>query len=513
MLRCWITVLSLCWLMAGTNAPCSAQILRLTDENPRGVAKPGTQPEETVRKEFRFTAAAEPSPPLRYQFWVVPVRREPGNAVAHLLRANVMLSNVSNLQQLQRDWQKTYEAVEELPLSKFPTKEARTYLENFRSVLDALRLAERVERIDYDFRVQELRGLAFFGTLLPEIQRARDFARLLHVEAKLAIAEGRYDDAIESLRTGFRLAEIVSKLGSSFIVAKLVAIAIDSMMLDAAQTMMQQPGAPNLYWALASLPDDMGDMRYALEGEKLAFENSLHRVTQLPSEPISHEAWQNRIVATVNDARQLQDSSSPDIDGTHARMIAGILVLTHGDLSKESLRGQGLSKDALETMTYSEAAIRATRERLLKLQSEYYKWSLVPRSEANINELAEQYLKDQMTHDRLHPATLLASLLLPAVQAAQAAGDRVLTKRNQLITLEAIRAYAAANDNRLPASLEKLQPLPAWKQAGTAKPFEYERISDTEAVLRRAPYWPGRHDQDAEIGLTIGPGTEKAVSP
>ena len=385
MLRNWILLWCVGCPLAMQAVPCRSQVLRLTGEESRAAVKPAVS-EEAPPRDFRFEPAAEVSPAFRYQFWVPPIRREPGNAVSHLLRAYVMVQDVSNLQQIQPEWNE--KEIEDLPLSNFPADETRTYLQHFRNVLNELEKAERAEHIDYDFRINDLRGTAIFSTLLPELQHARELGRLVRLEARLAIFERRYEDAIRAFRTGFRLGEIVSAMGESFIIGKLVAIAINSMMLHEVESLMQQPGAPNLYWALASLPPEIGDMRDALEGERFAFENTLYHIMQLPSEPMSVAAWQQRIIATVSDVMQLQGngSISPDADLAAARFLAGAIILAHGDNAKQWLRMQGIDQKTLDSMSYSEAAVRATRASLLIMQSEFYKWSLVPRSERDINE-------------------------------------------------------------------------------------------------------------------------------
>jgi hypothetical protein len=513
MLRDWKTWLALVGLVLVPALPARAQILRLTDDNPAGKIQPAPAANDRGPKEIRFDPAAEVSPAFRYQFWVPRIRREPGNAVAHLLRAYVMYQNANQDKQLSKQFSELDEQLDESPVEKYPTEKMRTILDRYRSVLDELALAERAERIDYDFRINELRGTAIFATLLPEIQQSRDLARLLRMDAQLAIAEGRYDDAIQTLRTGFRLGEIVSAMGNSFLVSKLVAVAIDMIMLEEVESLIQQPGSPNLYWALASLPAEIGEMRNALEGERFAFEGTLYHVMELPDEPISRAAWQDRIVGTIVDFMQLDNNSSFGDAGTDrviAQLTSGALLLVQGPFAKEALRSQGYSEDALKAMSYSEAAIRVTREHLATIESEFYKWSLVPRTDTDIAEKADVYLKGLASRKAIDPASVVAALLLPAINAAQKAGDRVLTNRNQLITLEAIRAHAAAHNGKLPESLDKLDPLPAWKQAGSGNPFEYQRISDSEAILRRPPHWPGGHDRNAEVRLIVAPSKAKA---
>jgi type II secretory pathway pseudopilin PulG len=78
---------------------------------------------------------------------------------------------------------------------------------------------------------------------------------------------------------------------------------------------------------------------------------------------------------------------------------------------------------------------------------------------------------------------LLAGLILPAVQAADAAAQRSQRQHAFLVTVEALRAYAAEHNGQLPKSLDDLRPLPAWSDPTTSKPFSYRRTDPTQAVL------------------------------
>ncbi len=72
--------------------------------------------------------------------------------------------------------------------------------------------------------------------------------------------------------------------------------------------------------------------------------------------------------------------------------------------------------------------------------------------------------------------------------------------RTMLLTLEAIRMHAAAN-GQLPASIEKMRPVPAWHDAISAKPFGYHRNTPTKATLTRARRWNG--DTETTIHLEL----------
>lgn len=502
MLRFRVALLCLCGLSA-LPSRSQGQVLRLSDDAPQSSKEAAEASKEKDRKVFNFEAAGEPKPAMRYEFWEPEIRREPGNAMTHMLRAYVMSLDVAYADQ-ERDWNKKHDNVFEQPLADFPIKDATAYLEQFRNVLEELKQAGRVNRTDYELRIKELRGTAVYSTLLPEFQRSRDLVRLVSLQARLAIAEGRYDDAIQHIKTGFRLGEIVAEMGKPFIIGKLVAVSINTIMLEEVETLLQQPGAPNLYWALATLPDEIGDMRDSLEGERLAFENTLYGIMHLPDEPLSEDAWRERITTAVSDFMQLQGhvyTRRHDREEATAKFMAAAVLLAYGDAGKASLRQQGVPQEIVDAMSYSEATVRATRESSLTLLSEYYKWLLIPRSQSSTVDLAERYLAQQRESNPTDLAVIVGSLMMPAFQAAQAAGDRLLTRRNQLITVEAIRAYAAAHDGQLPTSLEKLEPLPAWQQARSNAPFEYQKVSNTEALLRRSTSFSS--EPDAEFQLLL----------
>src|SRR5262249_25462121 len=107
-----------------------------------------------------------------------------------------------------------------------------------------------------------------YGLLLPDVQSMRNIGTLLAVRARLEIAEGRYERAIYTLQTGLALARHVGD--GVILIQDLVGMALAQQMIAQVEELIQQPGAPNLYWALTDLPRPFFDLRKALQGEKLA---------------------------------------------------------------------------------------------------------------------------------------------------------------------------------------------------------------------------------------------------
>ncbi len=445
----------------------------------------------------------EPTPALKHRYFDSKLDKKPGNAVANLFRAQVLFSEEHT--KLVRDkWEKEHPSALEGSLSEFPSEAAHEYMNETKSVLLELHSAADVDRIDYGFELNNLRGPEVFAVLLPEIQEARQLARLLDVEARLAIAEGRFDDAVQSLKCGFRLAEIVSEMQPSTLIGRLVSIAITGIMFERSLELSQQPNAPNLYWALASVPDSMADMRTALEGESHMVGNAFHQILNQDETSISDDRWQELAVRSVQDFMGLAQSSTYNESAKakqeiQARLATGILIALYGESSRLQLQSHGLTAEQTSKMSSSEAILRSTKIELEQSRDQFFKWSLLPRSVNGKPYVVE--LETDLRTSAFSPTGAIVGLLFPAVNAASAAGDRTITKRNQLILLESLRAYASANNGTLPETLESLKPLPVWPHPVAGESFTYQRLSPYEATLNRTAFYA--NDADASWRLTI----------
>src|SRR5262249_51062227 len=109
------------------------------------------------------------------------------------------------------------------------------------------------------------------GFLSPELQPLRELAGALKVRFRLEVAERRFDDALVTARTMFALARHLKEHPS--LIGNLVGVAIATIALGPLEEMLQQPGCPNLYWALTDLPDPLIDFRRGLQGERMSLMN------------------------------------------------------------------------------------------------------------------------------------------------------------------------------------------------------------------------------------------------
>ena len=62
---------------------------------------------------------------------------------------------------------------------------------------------------------------------------------------------------------------------------------IANLMTDQLETLLQQPGAPNLYWSLTVLPEPFADLRPALYEETLWLDNMFPWLKKIEATPMS----------------------------------------------------------------------------------------------------------------------------------------------------------------------------------------------------------------------------------
>lgn len=228
-----------------------------------------SQPTRAPRVEAKTvstTPAAEPQPALEYRFWPAWHELEPGNSVPLYLRAIVQLSGPGD-QERWRTYEELMEAQPPDPSDPEAMEAAREWLNRYGSkwVFEEIRRATYREEADFGHRIESLQGTQQFSFLLPELHELRELARLLDIRIRIAIADGDFDEAIASLRDGFRLAGTLRE--SRLLISQLVGAAIIRIMLEDVRLLISAPGAPNLYWALASLPRPLISMPYTIAFE------------------------------------------------------------------------------------------------------------------------------------------------------------------------------------------------------------------------------------------------------
>ena len=140
------------------------------------------------------------------------------------------------------------------PLDVLPRKEAESTLEELKGSLELVERAAKCKQCDWPFAV-DMKQEAFRG------YRMMGYA--IALKARLKIAEGKYDEAISSIQTGLAMGRHLGE--SSVLPHGLAGIAISAFMCNQVEQLVQEPDAPNVYWALKGLPRPLIDLSYQVK--------------------------------------------------------------------------------------------------------------------------------------------------------------------------------------------------------------------------------------------------------
>ncbi len=428
--------------------------------------------------KLSVTPAGAPRPQLRYRFSPAARQLADGNAAAMYYRAIVVL------QQDDRDnkeMTKVYDWLD-LPIGELPRDEGRRTMSRFRGVLDEARLAGRRKRVDWDLPLAE-QGVA---TLLPEIQEMRELARLMTVEARLAILEGDYANASRVLENMYTMGEHLSEAGT--LVSMLVGLAAQGSANEEVANWIAQPGSPNAYWALTSLPSSTDRLATSIESEDMWIRGSIPYADLLDQailtpqqlEHVAHEIgslmdtkWNNLGFRVEFNSGETRDVRMP------ARVALLPLMLRAYPVCKRQLLESDVDRELIEAMDPMQVVLLRWVQVYRELLDEMVVWSR--HTPVETREAFKQ-VDDRLRSLHSRPEAVLANLMLPAVSSSSRAVLRIEQRIAMLRVVEAVRLYAASHDGRLPATLGDIKEVPVPLDPTTGGPFVY-RLDGEAAVL------------------------------
>jgi hypothetical protein len=423
------------------------------------VAAPPAEP--AVRLAVQPMAA--PKPALKYQ--LLPEVRElrPGNPVQWYVRCFMeqrifFFSKEANAQRAQ---------YLTMPLKELAGDKLRNYGGQ------ALSQADWGARLDTpDWQVLERVQTEGTDLRLPELDSLRVLATALQVRFRGEVARREFDDAVRTAKTMFALARHLGEHPTS--AGNTLGLSVADRALDTLGEMVQQPGCPNLYWALTDLPCPVVDLRKGFQGDRALVAAELR--------PFRDDA-----ALTGDEVEELVSRLSGR--SGFAREQAG--------LPPRNVRAKlgAQAKDA--------ELVRAARGRLVEagcakalvekfspiqviLLDEKREFEVRRDEEMKLLALSQLQIDALIVKEADRAADGLFTDLLPRVAEARRAQGRLEQRVALLRHVEALRLYAAAHDGKLPAKLDDVGvPLPADPFAG--KPFGYKLDGPTAHLHGGAP--------------------------
>jgi hypothetical protein len=333
----------------------------------------------------------------------------------------------------------------------------------------ALRQADRAARLDTpDWQILAKLKTEGVSLLLPDVQKMRSLANGLQERFHSEVGLGHFDDAITTANTLFAMSRHMGEHPT--LIGGLVGIAIAYVAIAPLEDMLQQPGCPNLYWALTNLPHPLVPLDKGMEGERLMMQAEFPELND--KAPMSTDQIR-KAIRHLDWLRSIE--GKPDKAGVRAWL-------------------NGRLKDR--------AAVPAARHRLVESGVAEYRMVKFPPEQVLLLDQRLQYevLRDDIMKLMSLPAWQcedlvarikwpnppgLFDLLVPAVVKVRRAQCRLEQRLALLRHVEALRLYAAAHAGRLPARLADVDvPLP--DDPFTGKPFRY-RLDGAAAHLRGSP--------------------------
>jgi hypothetical protein len=260
------------------------------------------------------------------------------------------------------------------------------------------------------------------------------------------------------------------------LIGDLVGMSVASSAVGTVEEMIQQPGCPNLYWALTELPDPFVDLRRALSGQRMIL---AAEATGLDEGAPMTEAQLQRVLGLAVEFAKLSvgPGGPPNVD----------------EVVRETLSAR--AKD--------EAGVRAARRRLVEFGLAEDRVKQFPALQVVLldEKIANETRRDDVVKGLTLPYWQTAALLADAPPRREGelplawgplgydnirhAKARLEQRIAMLRCVEALRLYAAEHDGKLPERLEAIK-LPLPLDPVTGKGFVY-RLEGNTATVRGTP--------------------------
>jgi hypothetical protein len=416
------------------------------------------------------SATPAPRPVLKYELMPRLRDRVPGNAALDYHRAYLLKPQWPRDLMESKALQDKLIAWEETPVDKLPVAEIRKYLATYNETFRALENASKCERCDWELgRTLKTENISM---LLPEVQAQRELARFVVMRLRCDLAENKFEDAAHDLQQLFRLAKDVGE--GPTLIQMLVGLALANISLGGVDQFIQRPNAPNLYWALTTLPRPFMDPRLAIEGEAILFDSMFPNLKELEKGPVSAERANLVLEDMLRLIPKLGGSSEPaeEITGISKIGLAGYIALNAPQARKELIE-LGRPAEEVEKMPAAQVIVLRAAMLIRTLSDEQTKAFYLPhaRGAKELARLSEQ-AKKMMQGKEMDVFVRLFLMVIPAYEKVYDAYCRTGRRMDGLRVVEAIRLHAAMNEGKLPKSLADLSLL-IPDDPYTGKPFVY----------------------------------------
>jgi hypothetical protein len=291
---------------------------------------------------------AEPTPALKYRLLPPANEQISGNAAVPYGKVTAeqwaFFTKYANTDVIS-SWQEM--PLEKLRTEKIPIPSGSLFF---------LEQGAKCKYCDWQFPIGQM---PFYEILLPEAQQSRSYARILAVKARIAIANWNFDEAIKTFQTNCALGRNVAQ--GETLVNGLLGVAINGIMIPQINEYVQQPAAPNLYWAFTTLPNPLIDMQRALDVESQALELSFPELRDLESAKHSPDEWRDIFHGFAEKVVKLIATSNPPSLPQQSRDELDKICEQVFPTAKRGLIAAGMPAETVEAMSVHQVALLHTQ--------------------------------------------------------------------------------------------------------------------------------------------------------
>ncbi len=423
---------------------------------------PMSAPETDAGKKVPILKPAnEPNSRFQYRCYPSPRQIRVGTAGVHFARA-AMLFQLQPVEFRSR-WTAN---VEMRDWTEWNVQEVESMLETFAPVLRELDELAHCDDLRWNLRTPDLNSSEAYSILLPEVQQARQLARLLHCDSIIHAKKGRIARSFQSLQAGFRLAEFA--LHGDTILQHLVALSIFGSMHSAVLACIEIEAFPNAYWALATVPEStLIGMHRAIDYEVSAVEEVLPALFLADRQDIDDAEWER---LWRQSRKQFQQTAA---EGSSNPLL--MLAAVDMDEARKRLKQSGWTEERLNTLPkWRLLAIDMLHDFRIATDQRQGRALLENRVSTTWSDRLANATTKAPQETSLSPGNLFAEQYQPAVDLALSAHRTCQQRHRMLMTMEAIRMHAAAHGGKPPSHLQELDVVPPLLDPSTGNDFEYQ---------------------------------------
>ena len=478
MIRCLAFLIAIPTLLIATTASSLAQLAVVVESTDFG--------QLTIYK-MTVTPAAESLPAFKYRFTTPPHKTIPGNAITHYLRSfgEGGLTRARDNFVEEHGWEQ-WDGLRALDIDENKTdlemlRKASNLFDGY--VNDHIRRASRCRESDWGLNEEHFRGREAVEFLLPSIQQMRSISRVLALRTRLAIAEKRYEDAIDHIRMNYQLGQDITDM--KILVTQLVGLACCWITNNGTLELIAAKDSPNLYWPLAELPRPLSNVRESLRLEMSMPIRYFPVLEKLLDDPNAKVDWKPELTNVLTGFLHLRSSISADnvpagdSFGELTRKQAGnAFMLASGLVSypnaKQRLTKYGFTEGDIEAMPVAKVMLLDCAFELQRVSDEYEKLAYSDAEDPYDDKSVQQAVLS------LNLGAIIGDMILPAIQQVKMAEKRLTWQVNVLQNIEALRMHAATH-GALPSSLDEIK-LSLPNNPFTNQPYVYRLRGETAII-------------------------------